>query len=433
MSGANAATAAAYERALAAARTWRLDPEAPLDCALRDAPDFVMAHALRAYLLICSRDPRDHRVARSILDAARRLPADRCERLHLAAIAAAFDDDLRRMRECLDELLEARPHDLLALQVSQAIDYLTGDFVRMGARVDATLRHLSTQLPGYSSVLAMHAFALVENGDPARAEDTALRALEMDPLDARAHHAMAHVFEMSDRPEDGLRWMQAHRAAWSHGTVLVTHGWWHTALFHLARDDIGPALAIYDQMVQGPCPALSDLIDAASLLWRIRLRTCDVGACAANLAAAWEPRIDDRSCSFADVHAMLAFGLADDAERAERLEAALVRSAARSTRHGITTRELGLPAVRALRAFVRGDMMMAIPLLAGLPPIVHRLGGSHAQRDVLHLTLLAAIDGIRRPRRTDLGVLAPFSPVEARAAPALSSDVRRPSRAVTQV
>ncbi|WP_326535726.1 tetratricopeptide repeat protein [Pseudorhodoferax sp.] len=416
LSGANAAAATAYERALAASRNWRVDAGAQLEHALRESPRFVMAHALRAYLLVCGRDPRGYRAARPVLDAAQQWPADRYERLHLAAIGAALDDDLARMRACLDELLHARPHDLLALQVAQSIDYMTGDFVRMAMCADATLRRLPAALPGYGPALAMHAFALVENGDAGRAEQGALHALALDPLNARAHHAMAHVFEMSDRPEDGLRWMEAHHAAWSCGTTFTTHGWWHTALFHLARQDIGAALAVYDRRICGPrAPALSDLIDAVSLLWRIRLQGHAVGARAAQLAAAWEPHADDRSCTFADVHAMLAFGLAGDGARAERLEATLVRSAARPTRHGATTRGLGLPAVRALRAFVRGDMMVAIPLLASLPPIAHRLGGSHAQRDVLHLTLLAAIEGVRRPGRSH-ALRAPSAAVRPRAA-----------------
>lgn len=403
LSGATTGAAHAYERALCAARSWRMGADAWLDDALHAAPAFVMAHALRAYLLLCSRDPRQHRAARTVLDAARGLPADRFERLHLAAIGAALDDDLGRMRACLDRLLDARPHDLLALQVAQSIDYLTGDTVRMGARVGATLRRLSPGMPGYGSALAMHAFALVETGDLARAEDAARRALELDPMDARAHHAMAHVFEMSERPDEGLRWMHAHAAAWSDGTTFATHGWWHTALFHLARGDAACALAIYDRQAPHPrlSPALSDLIDATSLLWRIRLqaRDADVGGRATDLALAWEPHIEDGTCSFADVHAMLAFAMADDGGRAERLEQALLRSAARPTRHGETTRELGLPAVRALRAFVRGDLMVAIALLASLSPVAHRLGGSHAQRDVLPLTLVAAVEGARRPAR----------------------------------
>jgi hypothetical protein len=50
-------------------------------------------------------------------------------------------------------------------------------------------------------------------------------------------------------------------------------------------------------------------------------------------------------------------------------------------------------------AFGRGNHPLAIALLASLPARLHRLGGSHAQRDVLHLTLLHAIESIRRPGR----------------------------------
>ena len=54
------------------------------------------------------------------------------------------------------------------------------------------------------------------------------------------------------------------------------------------------------------------------------------------------------------------------------------------------TRLVGLPASRALAAFGRGDFATAARLLRALPPVAHRIGGSHAQRDVLHLTRAAA-------------------------------------------
>jgi len=40
-----------------------------------------------------------------------------------------------------------------------------------------------------------------------------------------------------------------------------------------------------------------------------------------------------------------------------------------------------------------------VALLASLPAEAHRIGGSRAQRDVLHITLRAAVLHIRRPRR----------------------------------
>jgi hypothetical protein len=53
-------------------------------------------------------------------------------------------------------------------------------------------------------------------------------------------------------------------------------------------------------------------------------------------------------------------------------------------------RLVGEPACRALHAFGRGDYGAAERLLRALPPVAGRIGGSHAQRDVLELTRFAA-------------------------------------------
>jgi hypothetical protein len=194
--------------------------------------------------------------------------------------------------------------------------------------------------------------------------------------------------------------MNEHFAGWGADTVVATHCWWHLALFHLTQGQVDRALALYDQHVRaGHSNEIADLIDAAALLWRVRLGGSDTGARWVELAAAWAQHIDDGFCSFNDVHAMLAFVGARDWENAQRLERALAAGQSLPTRHGQTTRQVGLPACRALIAFGRGNDALAITLLASLPPLAHRMGGSHAQRDVLHLTLLRAIERVRRPAR----------------------------------
>jgi len=395
VSGATAAGLAAFEQALARFQSWRAGSEAALEPALRDAPDFVMARVLQAYQVLCSRDVRRVRSAIPLLAGMAGLPATRRERLHIAAIASVLADDYESAKAILGEILRHEPLDALALQVAHAFDYLTGDPLGMKARIDAVLPTWSGDLPGRHAVLAMHAFALEENGDFAAAEQTARAALALEPADARAHHVMAHVFEMTRRPAAGLRWLDEHRAAWSTGTVVANHVGWHGALFHLAQDDAAGALALYDRRLAATAGSeLADLIDASALLWRIGLQGGDPGSRWDDLAAAWAPRIDDAFCTFSDVHAMLAFVGAADRTLARRLEDALRRGQSLPTRHGATTRQIGLPACRALMAFGRGDHRLAITLLASLPGISHRIGGSHAQRDVLHLTMRHAIERV---------------------------------------
>ena len=400
VSGATPAALEAWERALAASLAWRKGADGHLALALQEAPGFVMAHVLQAWLLLCGRDPLRVRSARPLLERAAALPANERERMHLGAIAAALADDYEGTKARLGELLLLYPRDALALHVAHAFDYVTGDVERISARVAAVLPAWSGELPGYHAVLAMHAFALEECGEYGHAEQTALAALDMNPFDARAHHVMAHVFEMTERPDAGVAWLNQQSDFWSVDTVVASHCWWHQALFHLTLGQPERALALYQQRVRAARSGdIANLIDASALLWRLELDDGDIASHWAELATAWVPHIEDAFCSFTDLHAMLAFVGARDWEHAQQLEQTLEREQSQPTRHGATTRLVGLPACRALIAFGRGNDTLALTLLASLPAMAHRIGGSHAQRDVLNLTLLRAVEHIRRPAR----------------------------------
>lgn len=397
LSGATEPALQAYEAALATFQTWRCGAEPLLNAALHEAPQFVMAHVLRAYLGVCSRDPRRVRAAVPVLAGLRGLPANTWERGHIAALQAVLADDIERAKSHLSELLRLQPRDVLALQVAHAFDYLTGDLPQLKGRVAALLPAWSPRLPGYGAVLAMHAFGLEESGDYEHATQAALAALHHNPLDARAHHVMAHVHEMSARPAAGLQWMHERAAGWALDTTVATHCHWHLALYHLALGRPDRALAAHDQHIRGngSCE-VSDLIDASALLWRVELAGADASPRWTGLSAAWATHIDDAYCSFNDIHAMLAFVGACDWSRARRLLDSLAISRAQPTRHGASTRLLGAGACRALLAFGQGNHALAISLLASLPPTAHRLGGSQAQRDILRLTLDRAASRLRR-------------------------------------
>ena len=77
-------------------------------------------------------------------------------------------------------------------------------------------------------MLAFHAFGLEEAGDYARAEDESRAAAELEPHSFWPHHTVAHVMEMTGRPEDGLGWMAAREALWSTPEhTNQVHIWWH--------------------------------------------------------------------------------------------------------------------------------------------------------------------------------------------------------------
>ena len=401
ISGATPSARDAFERALDAHLSWRSGADAHLEQALQTAPAFTMAHVLRAYSGLCTRDPALVRRGRAAYLIAAKLPATSRERLHVAAMGAALADDFPSFKTIVQELLNEYPRDVLALQIGHALDYLTGDIEGMKARITAVLPAWSKDAPGYHAVLAMQAFSLVESAQFGRAAEEGLRALELDPWDARAHHALTHVYEMTGNTAAGMRWMQERRIYWAADTIAATHLRWHWGLFHLALGEVPAALVLYDEHVRRHrSPQIGDLIDASALLWRIELLGGDNGERWTELAAAWEGHIEDRYCTFNDMHAILALVGARDWRAARRLESALQRSQSHRTRYGETTRLVGLPVARALIAFGRGDYSRATHTLGLLPALAHRIGCSHAQRDLLHLTLLEAAQRLPRSARS---------------------------------
>jgi tetratricopeptide (TPR) repeat protein len=401
ISGATPAARDAFERALEAHLSWRSGAECHLQKALQAAPTFTMAYVLSAYFDLCSRDQEQVRQARIAYATASRLPATPRERLHITAMGAALADDFPAFNTIVHELLEQYPRDVLALQIGHALDYLTGDLECMAARITRVLPAWSKSTPGYHAVLAMQAFSLVESAHYAWAADCGLHALELDPWDARAHHALTHVYEMTGSASAGMRWMQQRRPYWAIDTVAATHLWWHWALFHLAAGGIETAVLIYDEQVRRDRSAeVADMIDASALLWRIELLGGDSGERWTELAAAWETRIEDGYCTFNDMHAMLALVGARNWRAATRLESVLHRRQARSDRYGEMTRLVGLPVCRALMAFGQGDYARATRAVGLLPAVAHRIGGSHAQRGLLDLTLLKASQRLSRSVRS---------------------------------
>jgi tetratricopeptide (TPR) repeat protein len=392
VSGATARALELYEQALECLRLQRGDPLQLAREASLESPAFVAAHQLEAALLLGSRDPREAESAGWAYARLKGLRHNTREGLHTAAIAAALDGDYTRAYRLYDCILAEVPRDAVALHVASLFDYYLGTPAAMRDRVARVVAGWDATVPGYHGVLAFQAFALEECGEYAQAEDVALRAIELEPRDLRAHHALTHVFEMQGRSEEGVRWMGTRAGSWQKNGAATTHLWWHLALHHQQRGRPAFALELYDRRIFGG-EKLSELIDASALLWRLHLEGHDIGPRFVPLAAAWAPHAEDAHCAFNDLHATMAFAGAGRWDLAHRLIAAQIRRVARgrSDMNHDMTRLVGLPACRALLLFARGDYPAAEALLRGLPPVAHRMGGSHAQRDVLQLTRAAAV------------------------------------------
>ena len=391
ISGATSGSLVHFEQALRLFQSWRADPLPAVGQAIEQSPSFVMAHVLRSYIYLCSRELANVQKARKAIGALSGEPANEREREHLAIVEALVDARYELADTRLSGLLDRYPRDVLALQVAHAFDYLLGNTTQLRDRVSRVVPFWSQDLPGYSAVAAMHAFGLAENRDLSEAMDWCMHTLERDPGNPRVHHAIAHVYEMTQQFESGLDWLTDHVEEWAGGTAVATHCWWHLALFHLRGGQPGEALEVYDEYIGSrPSATVAELIDAASLLWRLNLEDHEVGGRWAGLAGEWAPYLADGYCAFNDMHAMMALAGASRWQAANALIQFQILRAQQDDTNAIMTRMVGLPACKGILAFKRRRYAEAADLLAGLPAIAHRLGGSDAQQKIIALTHEAA-------------------------------------------
>src|SRR5574338_1280012 len=175
-------------------------------------------------------------------------------------------------------------------------------------RIARAMPAWSPAMPGYHALLGMHAFGLEETGDYEQAERQGRRCVDLEPRDGWGWHAVAHVMEMRNRPDDGIAWLAPGAQHWSTDSFFAVHNWWHLAMFHLERDEIDEVLRLFDGPIFGARSAVVlDLVDATAMLWRLHLRGVDVGDRWQAVAANWTPLAGAGTYAFNDMHAMMAF------------------------------------------------------------------------------------------------------------------------------
>lgn len=390
LSGASTAGLVAYQAALDQFRCFIGDPAALAEQAIAANPELTMAHLLKAWLHLLGTEPGGIAVARAACDAAERLPANLREQMHLQAARLLTQGHWHECGRVLEDLSLQYPRDLLALQAGHQVDFFTGHSRMLRDRIARALPAWQPGLPGYHAVLSMHAFGLEETGDYAQAERQGRRSVELQPRDGWGWHAVAHVHEMRNDPLAGIAWLGPNSATWSEGSFFAVHNGWHLALFHLELGQVDEVLRLYDAAIATGSALMLDLVDATAMLWRLHVRGVDVGMRWGKVADLWQAAGQPGLYAFNDLHMMMAYcGAGREAAQAKVLEAQ-AQARQRDEDNAEFTSAVGDGAARAIQAFARGDHARCVQLLRRIRSSAHRFGGSHAQRDVLDLTLLEA-------------------------------------------
>ena len=386
------AAADLYQEGLDLVLSQNYGPDAKLNAAIEADDGFAMAHVALAYVLHLQMNVPEARKT-----------AERA--VELSAGCSREEQQIARIMHCfthgkgteaiglVHEHLKDFPTDTLAMRVAQRL-YMLGCF---GAGVPDFPNHLMAMMQQVApangddwAFLGQYAFAHHETNQPEKAMDLATRSLEGNPLNAVACHSVTHsYFEQGDALNGG-RWLGDWLDGFDRRASYNTHLSWHLALFELALGRYSQALDLYETHIRPGVQArnLSNLQDAASLMWRLQVYSGEAPG------KPWDevrdmalPAADGPGAAFRDCHAALAFAGAGDAEATQRL---VDRLNAQGEKGDDLSREMTRPIALGAQAFAAGDYDQAADLMAPTYPMLARIGGSHAQREVFEDTLLAA-------------------------------------------
>ncbi|MFJ6485701.1 MULTISPECIES: hypothetical protein [unclassified Streptomyces] len=352
----------------------------------RSTPPVAVQLVLAVDLLCSMERPAVMEAATICASLAETGPTEARTRAMLSAIEFWTAGDLVAARNGFQTIVDAHPGDAVSIFTVHALDFYLGDAPHMLASIAETVPAFAADDPVIGYLHGLHGFALEENGLIDTAIERSRLALELNPDDVYAMHAMVHCLYETGRHEEGARYIQEYMRGRDGSTPMRIHIWWHYALFELYADNIQDVLACYRIGIRRKTSLRSaEDLDAVTLLWRLALvkPSLDLSAYWQSLFQDWKPYLEENWYLFNDFHAYITYCQVGEYGRADSLLEA-VRARGKEVPEEMVDIFLGF------RSFTTGDYADAAARLARSFQRSFPMGGSNAQRDVIELTGIEA-------------------------------------------
>lgn len=356
-------------------------------------PDMPMAHVMKAYFfMLMATGPLRDRAQKAAADADQRAEsATPREQLHIQAAQHWSHGRKHRAIGAWEAILVQHPHDILAMRLAHHGYFYEGDGQNLRDTVTRRLFAWGPNTPGYGFVKGMQAFGYEET----HAYDAAIRAgeeaLEVNPSDPWAIHAVAHVHEMTRQPQAGIEWIDRHQSGWLSANNFRYHVWWHKMLMLLEQGHTDAVLELYDGTLwDSESDEYLDLVNDAAILLRLELHGIDVGDRWEPLAAKCRGHSNDHVLAFVDAHYAVALAAAKNDGASALLDSMRTYAESGGDENAVITDRVGLPLAEAIIAHRAGEYGKAVELLLPIRYDLFRIGGSHAQRDLFAMVLIDA-------------------------------------------
>lgn len=367
--------------------------DAAFEQAIKFDPDCAMAHAARARVYFSGAEPAKAKaaiaLARSLVS---RRGTDR-EKNHIETLALGMEGHAAQSLKSALSHLELWPRDAVIMSLPLGAFGLFA-FSGMADHDQARVALCDRYAQHYGDdwwFQSYRGWSHTENGNVVLGRELTQRSLAMRRANANAAHALTHAMFEDGSTAEADAFITGWLPDYDRRGILFGHIYWHQALAALEHGDAERALTIYiDQLrpaVSAAVP-LNAMTDCASLLWRMRLSGVDVPPHLwTDIAEYGEAAFPHTGVTFADVH--MAFIAAATGNR-DRLESRIAALEQRLKDGKLAAGPVVVAICRATRAFADADYAGCIEILGPAAGDVVRIGGSHAQREIIDDMLVVA-------------------------------------------
>jgi hypothetical protein len=365
-----------------------------LDLAIEADPGFALAHAARSRMhLIYGEMPSAQQRAAVARKLVARSGTAR-EKSHVEILALTTEGQSAKALEMALGHLDSWPRDALILSLplgAFGLFAFSGMADHDQARVDLCERHARHYGDDWW-FLTYLGWSHTENGSVAAGREITERAFDIRRENAHALHALAHAMFEDGSTDDAEALISGWLPGYDRSGLMYGHVAWHEALLALEQGDTGKAGGIYFERIQPSvthAAPLNAMTDGVSLLWRLQASGHPVPDDAwRDLADYAERRFPRAGNSFIDVHMAM---LAAMTGNWTALEARTADLEARRASGRLPAGSVVTDICRAARAFAEQDFPDCVRILQPVAADVVRIGGSHAQRELIEDTLLIAL------------------------------------------
>lgn len=294
-----------------------------------------------------------------------------------------FDYETTSIR--LTSHIEIYPTDVIAIFFQHMLNFCTGKTIDQFEILSYCYQYIPQTHYLYAYYLAIHSFVLCEKHCFDSALELGLESIKLKPKNIYGIHAVTHVLHELEKWKELCDFLNNCKVNWIDNVGMRMHVYWHLAIaYERLGEDILAIRSFKELYALKDTPFAKQDLDAVGFLWRLRLKSADkmFENIWQQLATLWTGSIGTSISYFHKIHAALAFSASQQTLLIEKM-------IAESDGFGIEKEAhiIGLNVLNAILFFSKQQYAQCHEILVNTCDKWQLLGGSHAQREILTLTM----------------------------------------------